>query len=72
MEYALVFTYNINSNVLGMLQMVKSQYENVVPLTIPAKGGGTQSVRVVLTSSKEDRDLFKVVYIGELLMFDFQ
>ena len=55
-----------------MLQMVKSQYENVVPLTIPAKGGGTQSVRVVLTSSKEDRDLFKVVYIGELLMFDFQ
>ncbi|CAH1433114.1 unnamed protein product [Lactuca virosa] len=42
-----------------VFEMVKSQYENVVPLTIPAKGGGTQAVRVVLTSSKEDRDLFK-------------
>ena len=55
--------------------MVKSQYENVVPLTIPAKGGGTQAVRIVLTSSKEDRDLFKVyIYLlnYKVLMFDFQ
>ncbi|MFS7947835.1 putative poly(A)-specific ribonuclease [Helianthus anomalus] len=37
----------------------KSRYENVVPLTIPTKGGRTQSVRVVLTSSKEDRDLLE-------------
>ncbi|KAL4572282.1 hypothetical protein LXL04_019053 [Taraxacum kok-saghyz] len=42
-----------------VFEMVKSQYENAVPLTIPAKGGGTQAVRIVLTSSKEDRDLFK-------------
>ncbi|KAK9055010.1 hypothetical protein SSX86_026089 [Deinandra increscens subsp. villosa] len=42
-----------------VFEMVKSHYENVVPLTIPAKGGGTQSVRVVLTSSKEDRDLLE-------------
>ncbi|KAI3802016.1 hypothetical protein L1987_30138 [Smallanthus sonchifolius] len=42
-----------------VFEMVKSHYENVVPLTIAAKGGGTQSVRVVLTSSKEDRDLLE-------------
>ncbi|KAI7752849.1 hypothetical protein M8C21_023500 [Ambrosia artemisiifolia] len=42
-----------------VFEMVKSRYENVVPLTISAKGGGTQSVRVVLTSSKEDRDLLE-------------
>lgn len=41
--------------------MVKSHYENVVPLIISAKGGGTQSVRVVLTGSKEDRDLLEVL-----------
>ena len=41
--------------------MVKSEYENVVPLIIPAKGGGTQAVRVVLTSSKGDRHLLEVL-----------
>lgn len=43
-----------------MPQMVNSHYENIVPLIISAKGGGTQSVRVVLTSSKEDRGLLEV------------
>ncbi|KVI11554.1 Ribonuclease CAF1 [Cynara cardunculus var. scolymus] len=42
-----------------VFEMVKSGYENVVPLIIPAKGGGAQAVRVVLTSSKEDRDLLE-------------
>ncbi|GJZ34764.1 poly(A)-specific ribonuclease PARN-like protein [Tanacetum coccineum] len=42
-----------------VFEMVKSHYENVVPLTITLKGGGTQAVRVVLTSSKEDRDLLE-------------
>ncbi|KAJ9548824.1 hypothetical protein OSB04_021367 [Centaurea solstitialis] len=42
-----------------VFEMVKSEYENVVPLIIPAKGGGTQAVRVVLTSSKEDRNLLE-------------
>ncbi|XP_076929036.1 poly(A)-specific ribonuclease PARN-like [Bidens hawaiensis] len=42
-----------------VFEMVKSRYENVVPLIISAKGGGAQSVRVVLTSSKEDRDLLE-------------
>nr|GEW71589.1 poly(A)-specific ribonuclease PARN-like [Tanacetum cinerariifolium] len=42
-----------------VFEMVKSHYENVVPLTISLKGGGTQAVRVVLTSSKEDRDLLE-------------
>ncbi|KAL8237102.1 hypothetical protein R6Q59_018183 [Mikania micrantha] len=42
-----------------VFEMVKSHYENAVPLTIQAKGGGTQSVRVVLTTSKEDRDLLE-------------
>ncbi|KAI3771400.1 hypothetical protein L6452_02564 [Arctium lappa] len=42
-----------------VFEMVKSEYENVVPLIIPAKGGGTQAVRVVLTSSKEDRHLLE-------------
>lgn len=42
-----------------VFEMMKSQFKNVVPLTITAKGGGTQAVRVVLTSSKEDRDLLE-------------
>ncbi|XP_071697882.1 poly(A)-specific ribonuclease PARN-like [Rutidosis leptorrhynchoides] len=42
-----------------VFEMVKTQYENVVPLAVAAKGGGTQSVRVVLTSSKEDTVLLE-------------
>lgn len=40
--------------------MLKEFSDELVPLIIPAKGGGTQSVRIVLTSSKEDKDLFEV------------
>lgn len=35
--------------------------DDLVPLLTPAKGGGTQAVRVVLTGSKEDRETFEVV-----------
>ncbi|XP_031262914.1 poly(A)-specific ribonuclease PARN-like [Pistacia vera] len=41
--------------VLKMLE----EFSDLVPLLIPAKSGGTQAVRVVLTSSEEDRDLLK-------------
>lgn len=41
------------------LEMLMEFSDDVVPLLIPAKGGGTQVVQVVLTSSKEDRDLFE-------------
>lgn len=40
--------------------MLKEFSDELVPLIIPAKGGGTQSVRIVLTSSKQDKDLFEV------------
>lgn len=35
------------------------EFVDVVPLLIPANGGGTQTVRVVLTSSQEDKDLLE-------------
>ncbi|CAN0898084.1 Poly(A)-specific ribonuclease PARN-like [Linum grandiflorum] len=38
-------------------KMLQNYDDNLVPLMIPAKSGGSQAVRVVLTSSKEDRDL---------------
>ncbi|KAM1007108.1 hypothetical protein PS2_003722 [Malus domestica] len=41
------------------LEMLKEFSDDLVPLIIPAKGRGTQAVRVVLTSSKEDRELFE-------------
>ena len=41
--------------------MLKEFSDDLVPLIIPAKGGGTQAVRVVLTSSQADKDLFEVV-----------
>ena len=34
--------------------------DDIVPLLIPAKSGTTLAVRVVLTSSKEDKELFEV------------
>lgn len=40
--------------------MLEDHSGDLVPLIIPAKGGGTQAVRVVLTSSEEDRGLFRV------------
>uniref|UniRef100_A0A5B7B6L9 Putative poly(A)-specific ribonuclease PARN-like n=2 Tax=Davidia involucrata TaxID=16924 RepID=A0A5B7B6L9_DAVIN len=41
------------------LEMLREFYDDLVPLLIPAKGGGTQAVRVVLTNSKEDKNLFE-------------
>ncbi|KAK3003306.1 hypothetical protein RJ639_018328 [Escallonia herrerae] len=41
------------------LEMLRGFSDDVVPIFIPAKGGGTQAVRVVLTNSKEDRNLFE-------------
>ncbi|XP_059660019.1 poly(A)-specific ribonuclease PARN-like [Cornus florida] len=41
------------------LEMLKEFSDDLVPLLIPTKGGGTQAVRIVLTSSKEDRILFE-------------
>ncbi|KAL3850470.1 hypothetical protein ACJIZ3_012352 [Penstemon smallii] len=35
------------------------EFVDVVPLRVPVKGGGMQAVRVVLTSSKEDKILFE-------------
>ena len=41
--------------------MLREFSDELVPLIVPAKGGGgTQAVRVVLTSSKEEKDLFEV------------
>ncbi|XP_050207979.1 poly(A)-specific ribonuclease PARN-like [Mercurialis annua] len=39
-----------------VIEMLKEFGDDFVSLIIPAKGGETQAVRVVLTSSKEDRD----------------
>ncbi|GFQ05977.1 poly(A)-specific ribonuclease parn-like [Phtheirospermum japonicum] len=35
------------------------EHINVVPLQVPLKGGGVQAVQVVLTSSKEDKNLLE-------------
>ncbi|KAG6680740.1 hypothetical protein I3842_13G058300 [Carya illinoinensis] len=42
-----------------VLEMLEEFSDDLVPLIIPAKGGATQAVRVVLTSSKEDMVLFQ-------------
>ncbi|OWM62740.1 hypothetical protein CDL15_Pgr020034 [Punica granatum] len=42
-----------------ILEILVEFFEELVPLIIPAKGGGTQAVRVVLTSSKEDKNLLE-------------
>lgn len=41
--------------------MLKEFADDVVPMVIRAKGGGIQAVQVVLTSSKEDKDIFEVL-----------
>ncbi|GFZ20062.1 polynucleotidyl transferase, ribonuclease H-like superfamily protein [Actinidia rufa] len=41
------------------LEMLREFSDDLVPLLVPANGGGTQAVRVVLTSSKEDRESFQ-------------
>lgn len=45
---------------LGWPQMLEEFSDDLVPLIIPGKGGATQEVRVILTSSKEDKVLFQV------------
>ncbi|KAF6162394.1 hypothetical protein GIB67_012542 [Kingdonia uniflora] len=40
-------------------ELVNEFYDDLVPLVIPHKGGGPKLVRVVLTSSKEDKNLFQ-------------
>lgn len=46
-------------NCLIELQTLK-EFADVVPLQVPAKGVGLQAVRVVLTSSEEDKKLLLV------------
>uniref|UniRef100_A0A6P6GG21 poly(A)-specific ribonuclease PARN-like n=1 Tax=Ziziphus jujuba TaxID=326968 RepID=A0A6P6GG21_ZIZJJ len=43
-----------------VLEMLREFSDELVPLIIPAKSGGTQAVCVVLTSSKEDKNLFEM------------
>ncbi|XP_052170531.1 poly(A)-specific ribonuclease PARN-like [Diospyros lotus] len=43
-----------------VVEMLREFYDDLVPLSVPAKGGGTQAIQVVLTSSKEDRLLFEM------------
>ncbi|KAE8676296.1 Poly(A)-specific ribonuclease PARN-like, putative isoform 2 [Hibiscus syriacus] len=40
-------------------EMLREFSDDLVALKIPTKGGGTQAIRVVLTSSKEDKSLFE-------------
>lgn len=47
-------------------QMLTEFSDDVVPLLIASKRRGTQAVRAVFMSSKEDMDLFKV---GRLIGF---
>ncbi|XP_027182611.1 poly(A)-specific ribonuclease PARN-like isoform X3 [Coffea eugenioides] len=35
------------------------EFTDLVPLLVPAKGGGSQAIRVVLTSSNEDKNVFE-------------
>ncbi|CAH2050485.1 unnamed protein product [Thlaspi arvense] len=42
-----------------ILGMLRESFDDLVPLSIPAKSGGTQAVRIVLTSSREDRESFE-------------
>ncbi|XWS75995.1 hypothetical protein CRYUN_Cryun01aG0139600 [Craigia yunnanensis] len=42
-----------------VLEMLGEFSDDLVALKIPTKGGGTQAVSVILTSSKEDKSLFE-------------
>ncbi|KAL6967922.1 poly(A)-specific ribonuclease [Sarracenia purpurea var. burkii] len=41
------------------IEMLREFSDDLVPLVVPAKSGGTQAVRVVLMSSREDRESFE-------------
>lgn len=45
---------------ISWLQMLSKFFDDLVPLIIPDMGGGPKSVRIVLTSSEEDKILLKV------------
>lgn len=49
---------------IGLQMLI--DFDEVVPLLVPAKGGGTQAIRVVLTSSQEDKHIFKVLRKNDL------
>ena len=54
----------------GWLQVL-AEFDDLVALLIPSKGGGTQAVRVILTSSEEDKVLLKVASkIPSLVIID--
>lgn len=55
---------------LCVLQMLQEFNDDLVPLIIPAKRGGTQLVRVVLTSSEEDKELLQVVSQFQFLVIN--
>lgn len=55
-----VAVYKMYSISLGWPQMLEEFSDELVPLIIPGKGGAAQEVRVILTSSKEDKVLFQV------------
>ncbi|XP_021842390.2 poly(A)-specific ribonuclease PARN-like [Spinacia oleracea] len=42
-----------------VLEVMKEYSDDTVPLLIPAKRGGTQGLRIVLTSSEQDKILFQ-------------
>ncbi|KAI4354159.1 hypothetical protein L6164_003052 [Bauhinia variegata] len=42
-----------------ILEMLVAFSDDLVPMLVPSKGGTAQVIRVVLTSSKEDKDLFE-------------
>uniref|UniRef100_A0A803MFR3 Uncharacterized protein n=1 Tax=Chenopodium quinoa TaxID=63459 RepID=A0A803MFR3_CHEQI len=42
-----------------VLELMKEHSDDIVPLLIPTKRGGIQGLRMVLTSSKEDKILFE-------------
>ncbi|KAG7014570.1 Poly(A)-specific ribonuclease PARN-like protein, partial [Cucurbita argyrosperma subsp. argyrosperma] len=45
--------------VLLVLELLSEFSDDLVPVVIPAKGGGTQAIRAILTSSKEDKILLE-------------
>lgn len=61
----------IISSVMSGLQMLREFADEVVPLIIPAKGGEILAIRAVLTKSKEDKEILKVVSKSQLLIFSY-
>ncbi|XP_022143589.1 poly(A)-specific ribonuclease PARN-like isoform X2 [Momordica charantia] len=45
--------------VLLVLELLSDFSDDLVPVVIPAKGGGTQAIRAILTSSKDDKILLE-------------